>query len=81
MSSPTLRVNLDNIVNKPNFSTDGFDDAGVKSTVKRGQTLDTLAQCKGVYLLLIANKDAVKRWYTYRAVIIKDPHRLAIKYF
>jgi hypothetical protein len=81
MSSPMLRVEWDDIVDEIYFSTGWLDDTGVKSTVECGQTWETLAKCKRAHLLTVADEDASERWYTYRTVTIKKPHRLAIKPF
>ena len=79
MLSPTLRVKWDVTVNKICFFAGWLDDLGVKSTVKHGQALDTLKQCKCAHLLTVCNKVATKRWYMYCTITIKKPQRLAIK--
>ena len=81
MSSPALRAEWDDIVDEICFTKDWLDDKGVKSTVERGQTWDTLMQCKRAHLLTVCDEDAAERWYTYRTVTIKKPFRLAIKPF
>ena len=42
MSSPVLRAKWDDIVDEICFTKDWLDDKGVKSTVERDQTWDTL---------------------------------------
>ena len=53
MLSPALRVKWDDIVNEICFTKDWLNDKGVKSTVERGQTWDTLKQYKRTHLLTI----------------------------
>ena len=81
MSSPALHVEWDDIVDEICFTKDWLDDTGVKSTVKRGQTWNTLKQCTCACLLTVCNEDAAKRWYTYYIVTTKKPFRVAIKPF
>ena len=63
------------------FTKDWIDDKGVKSTVKRGQTWDTLKQCKRTHVLTVCDEDASELWYMHRTVTIKKPFYLAIKPF
>ena len=64
MSSPALRVDWDDIVDEIYFTKDWLDDKRVKSTVERGQTWDTLEQCKHAHLLTVCDEDAAERWYS-----------------
>ena len=81
MPSATLYVEWDNIVDEICFTKDWLDDKGVKFTVERGQTWDTLKKCKRAHLVTVCDKNDAERWYTYRIITTKKPFRLAIKPF
>ena len=81
ISSSALRVEWDDLVEEICSKKGWLDDKSDKQTVVRGQTWDTLVQCKYTHLLTVCNNDASKRWYTHHTSTIKKPHRLTIKPF
>ena len=68
MMGTALRAEWKTIVEEVCFSVGWIKSDGSESTVQRGQTWETLAQCKRKHLLTVTDPDAAEKWVTRTAI-------------